>query len=267
MLNNQSRSSLKLLGRCRTCRSVVALILREMSTSYGRSPGGYIWAVAEPVLVLGLLSVVFSFIINSPPIGKSFPLFYATGYLPFMVFNDVANKTATALRYSKPLLQYPTVTYVDAVLARAILHFITHALVGYIVFCGIFIAFDINYQIRFEFLFIGYLIGGCLGIGVGLINCYLFMSIPAWERIWQIITRPLVFISGLFLTYDSLPLFAKEILWWNPLIHTVGLTRMGIFDFYNGSYVSIVYPLMFSLAAAALGFLLLLRNHSRLLEN
>jgi capsular polysaccharide transport system permease protein len=30
-------------------RTIVALIMREMATSYGRSPGGYIWAIAEPV--------------------------------------------------------------------------------------------------------------------------------------------------------------------------------------------------------------------------
>ena len=30
-------------------RAIGALILREMATSYGRSPGGYIWAILEPV--------------------------------------------------------------------------------------------------------------------------------------------------------------------------------------------------------------------------
>ncbi|MEL6475009.1 MAG: sugar ABC transporter permease, partial [Pseudomonadota bacterium] len=31
--------------RFASLRSIIALMLREMATSYGRSPGGYLWAV------------------------------------------------------------------------------------------------------------------------------------------------------------------------------------------------------------------------------
>ncbi|MDJ0823602.1 MAG: sugar ABC transporter permease, partial [Paracoccaceae bacterium] len=34
--------------RFATARAVMALMLREMSTSFGRSPGGYLWAILEP---------------------------------------------------------------------------------------------------------------------------------------------------------------------------------------------------------------------------
>ncbi|MCC5956800.1 MAG: hypothetical protein JJU07_11910, partial [Natronohydrobacter sp.] len=37
-------------------RSISALMLREMATRYGRTPGGYLWAVVEPlgmILILG----------------------------------------------------------------------------------------------------------------------------------------------------------------------------------------------------------------------
>ena len=30
-------------------RAVAALVLREMSTRYGRTPGGYLWAILEPL--------------------------------------------------------------------------------------------------------------------------------------------------------------------------------------------------------------------------
>ena len=36
--------------RVQTFRTISALIMREMQTTYGRSPGGYLWAVLEPVL-------------------------------------------------------------------------------------------------------------------------------------------------------------------------------------------------------------------------
>ena len=36
-------------------RTVVALMLREMATTYGRSAGGYAWAILDPVLGVTLL--------------------------------------------------------------------------------------------------------------------------------------------------------------------------------------------------------------------
>ncbi|MEM6933365.1 MAG: sugar ABC transporter permease, partial [Pseudomonadota bacterium] len=122
-------------------RSISALILREMSTSYGRSPGGYIWAVLEPAAGIALLSLVFSVAFRTPSLGTSFPMFYATGMLLFVMFADVQSKVALSLLFSKQLLTYPTVTFVDAMLARFVLNVITQLMVGYIILAGIMLLF------------------------------------------------------------------------------------------------------------------------------
>ena len=35
-------------------RCVIALMLREMATTYGRSPGGYLWVMLEPIAGIAL---------------------------------------------------------------------------------------------------------------------------------------------------------------------------------------------------------------------
>ncbi len=51
------------LGRIRQrLRVLAALIIRETSARFGRSWGGYIWAIAEPTGGIVLLSVAFSLI-------------------------------------------------------------------------------------------------------------------------------------------------------------------------------------------------------------
>ncbi len=62
----------------RSLRTVSALVLREMSTTYGRSAIGYLWAFIEPTAGLVLLTLVMSIIVVAPPIGTSFALFYAS---------------------------------------------------------------------------------------------------------------------------------------------------------------------------------------------
>ncbi|MFD1912430.1 ABC transporter permease [Halodurantibacterium flavum] len=251
----------------RTARTVVALMLREMATSYGRSPGGYLWAVAEPVAALALLSLVFSLAFAAPPLGTNFPLFYATGYLPFMLFNDVANRVATSIRFSKPLFAYPGVGYLDAILARFTLAVLTHLAVGALVLGGILTIFITHATPEPGPIVAALGLAAALALGIGTLNCYLMTAFPVWERAWQIATRPLFLISGIFFVYDGLPRAAQEILWFNPLMHIVGLMRQGFYGYYDGAYISPLYVGTVSIATLVTGFMLLYRHHRRLMED
>ena len=44
------------------------LALREIATTYGRSPGGYVWALADPILGVALLTLVFDVLMNGYPV-------------------------------------------------------------------------------------------------------------------------------------------------------------------------------------------------------
>lgn len=247
-------------------RTVVALILREMATSYGRSAGGYIWAILEPVLGVALLSLVFSMALRNPGLGSNFPLFYATGFLPFTMYNDISSKVATSIRFSRPFLAYPSVTFIDTMVARVVLNALTHATVMCIVVSGIFIIFRLPVVIDMVPVFEALLMTAMLGVGVGTLNCYLLTTFPLWERAWQILTRPLFLISGVFFLYDMMPAKAQDFLWYNPLLHCVGMLRRGIYPTYEASYVSQLYVYSVAVMLLFFGLLLLARNHRNLLE-
>ncbi len=247
-------------------RIVVALMLREMATTYGKSVGGYLWAIIEPVLGIALLAVLFSLALRSPALGSNFPQFYASGLLPFLMYNDLSGKISQAIRYSRPFLAYPSVTFMDAIIARALLNLLTHLCVIGIVLTGIYTVFQLPVQVRVGYVIDGLLLVGLLGIAVGSLNCYLMTAFPVWERIWAILTRPLFLISGLFFTFEQLPVMAQNVLWYNPLIHCIGLVRRGLYPTYGADYVSVSYVLGIAVVVLFLGLLLLLRNYRRLME-
>lgn len=248
-------------------RTVLALVLREMSTSYGRSPGGYLWAVLEPAAALVVLTVVFGLVLRSPSLGNSFPLFYASAYLPFMLFNDAANKTATSLKFSKPLLTYPAVTFIDAMIARFILTVLTHIVIALIIFTAILTLLNTNTLLFFPRIIEGFALAAILGLAVGAINGYLMVAFPLWERAWQIFTRPLFLISAVLYIYEDLPQMGKAILWWNPLIHVTGITRTGFYSTYTASYASALYVLLISAILLLPGLLLLYRYNRDLVQD
>lgn len=245
----------------RTPRVVIALMLREMTTAYGKSPGGFIWVILEPAGGVAILTLLFSLLMRSPPLGINFPLFYATGMLPFMCYMDISSKVAAAIRYSKPLLAYPSVTFMDAILARLILNSLTQALVFYLIFTVLLVLFETRTVLHFPDLYLGFLMSVGLGFGVGVFNCLVFAFVPLYERVWSILTRPLFLISGIFYTFESLAEPVKAVLWYNPLVHLVGIMRRGFYPDYAADYVSVPYLALWIAIPSVLGVFFLRRYH------
>ena len=90
-------------------RTLFALVLRELEAGPLSGRRSLLWAIIEPVLSIFLLTLIFSIALPSPPLGDSFALFYATGLLPLVLFQDVSQKMVIALRFSRPLFGFPVI--------------------------------------------------------------------------------------------------------------------------------------------------------------
>lgn len=247
-------------------RTIFALMLREMATTYGKSLGGYLWAVLEPVAGIALLSAVFSAFFTRPAIGVNFPLFYATGMMPFLIFTEVSTKVSQSLNYSRPLLAYPSVTFLDAVLARFFLAAITKFLISVLVFGGILLIYKTQAVLDLGAILESFGLSCLLGFAFGVLNCFLLGVMQAWQQIWSILMRPMFIISCIFMVFDTVPKAFRDYLWYNPVVHVVGLMRQGFYPMYRGDYISPLYVTLLSLVVLAFGLLLLLRHHRMILN-
>ncbi len=249
-----------------TGRAVMALILREMATSYGRSPGGYAWAVLEPLAGIALLTVVLSVAFHAPPLGSSFALFYATGLVPFLFYNEISTKVAQSINFSRPLLAYPSVTFVDALIARFAINFLVQLAVAYLLLFGILATQTRGAWPDLAALGLSFAMIGALGMGVGTLNCFLLTHFPMWQRVWAILNRPLFIVSCIFFTFESIPERFQAFLWWNPVVHVVGQSRRAFYPNYAGDYVSAIYIFGLSMVLTVFGLIFLRRYHRNLIE-
>ena len=250
--------------RFRFFRSFAALTLREMTTTYGRSPGGYAWAVLEPVAGIAVLSIVFSFVMRAPSLGTNFIYFFSGGVLLFTLYGSASNAAASSVRFSQALLEYPAVSFIDALLARFVLNAMTQLLVMFIVIAGIILIYDLQPILRWPALFQAIAMTLALSFGLGTVNCYLTTSYPLWERIWAVLNRPMFFISGVMFVPEDLPWKVRDYLMWNPLMHATSEMRKGMFVTYDAVHVSPLYVFTLSLGLTMLGLLLLRRHHKDL---
>ncbi|RKT32225.1 capsular polysaccharide transport system permease protein [Roseovarius halotolerans] len=251
----------------RMARVVLALILREMSSTYGRSPGGYAWAVLQPIGTIVILAIAFSLLLRAPSLGTSFLLFYASGLLPLRLFQEMAGNVGAAISFNRALLEYPRVTFIDVIVARALLVLLTQAMVATLILSGIFAWGDIRESVDLAPIVTGFSAAAFLGVGFGVFNCFAMFSFPLWKTLWTMLTRPLILISGVFYLFEDLPPNIQDLLWFNPLLHVAGITRQGFYSIYEPGYISPVLILGTALVPMLFGFLLLFRFGRSMLHN
>lgn len=247
-------------------RVIFALVAREMSTRYSRGTGGYLWAVASPVLSILVMSVVFSLMFRTPSLGNSFILFYTTGFVPFQMYQQVQSAVMGAVKYNRALMQYPAVTPMDAILARGMLVFLTQIMIGLIILIGAMQIADTPVNLDFAVMTHAMICAAALGVGVGAVNCVVIAFLPTWERFWSILTTPLMIISCVLYIFEEAPRFFQQLLWFNPLVHLTGTMRSGVFGAYEPAYVELIFPWSLAAVTTLTGFYLLRRHQSRIVN-
>ena len=252
--------------RFQRLRVIFAMVIREMGTRFGRSAGGYLWAIGEPLGGIMMLAIAFSLALRSPPIGTSFMLFYATGIVPFYLYNIMSKAVAQTVSSNRGLLSYPVVTVLDAMIAKFLLSFLTIFLVGAILLSGIILGQGLHVNLDLGRAVLAFVLAALLGLGVGSVNCVLFGFFPTWKNVWGVLNRPLFLVSGIFYTFDSVPPAFQKVLIWNPLVHIIGVMRSGFYGTYNTYYVSYSYVLGVSLGLFVIGAWLMRRHASFLIE-
>ncbi|GKY86554.1 transport permease protein [Sinisalibacter aestuarii] len=250
-----------------TARVILALVLREMSTQYGRSPGGYIWAILEPIGMIVILSVGFSLLVRMPSLGNGFVLFYASAYLVFSHYKSIEKATNKAIAFSRPLLFYPAVTWLDALLARIILNTLTNLLNMILIIGGVIFLFAPGIVPYYPPMIEAVALATLLGVGVGTLNCFLMGVSPLYTTLWKMATRPLMIASGVLYIMEDLPDAARDVLWWNPLIHITAMFRTGIYPYYHAQFLSPMYVVAIGLGSFAIGLLFLNSYNKNIINN
>ena len=267
MVNLDLKTTPKTQALRQAPRAIFALMLREFNTGFGRTRGGYIWAVLEPALGITLLSFIFSLALRAPPLGTDFALFYATGLLPYLAFSNISKKTASAFSQARALFMHPLLTVIDAIIARFLLVTLTQLCIAALVITFIIWMFAPVIAPAPALLILATLQLMLIAFGIGLINSSLFLISPIWSRIWGIISRPLLILSCVFYLFEKVPHPYQDWLWFNPLIHIIGLFRAGVYHNYHAQYVEPLYVLSLALWLILIGLVLLAQNKENLIDH
>jgi len=234
-------------------RVIGALMMREIHTRYGQSRLGYAWAIINPIMQIGILCAVFSYVGKHPPLGSSMAAFFFTGYLPYLFFQQMAIRTGNAITANRALLSFPPVHNIDAIWARLFLELATSAFL-LVLLSIIFASLDVpTIPAEADVYMLGYASALSLGIAFGVLNSVLTPMSDTWTRVFPIVVRVQYFVTGVFFIPDYSPPFMQDLVSWNPLAHSIIWVREGFYDGYRSHLLHPSYPFLVAALVTLLG--------------
>jgi len=176
--------------------------------------------------------------------------------MPFYLFLHVVNHTLNVHRDNQSLLQVPVINRMDLVFALPVCEFLIGASTTAFIFIG-FHLFNIapNSDNVVEAVF-AYGATFLFAFGLALIAATLNHLNKMAEQAWNTLQRVMYFASGVFFLPQSMPVWVREALAWNPLLHCIEWFRTGFFPQYSPPWLDKGYLLGSSLALIVFGLML-----------
>lgn len=234
-----------------------ALLLRELSSRFGKSRGGFLWVLVEPLAHLLVPILIFGFLRNMGVPGVEYPVFLVYGFLPFLLFKAICLQIIDGVNSAQGLLSYRQVMLMDVFVSKAMAHCVIQAIVFVIVLTGLgMLGFDVLPGRPVELAGI-LALTALLAFGLGVVFAAISSLVPDARSVIKIMFMPLYFVSGILFTVTRFP---DEWVRWmsvNPVLHLVELSRTMAVDGYQPmQYMSLTYPVALALSSTLIGLML-----------
>mgnify|MGYP001068954871 CR=1 FL=1 len=198
------------------------LVIRDVKTKYRRSVLGVLWTLLNPLLMMVVLSVVFSRIFRFEV--DNYPLYLLSGQVVFTFFSTSTTMAMSAILDNAPLIKKVYVPKYMFVLSRTvssainlmaslsaliIVMFCTRAQLHYTVLLSVFPVLSL---IMFTF-------------GVGMILATIAVKFRDIVHLYSVLTTALMYLTPVIYPLSELPDWVRRVVLINPLTSILEMFR------------------------------------------
>lgn len=243
-----------------------AMFLREALSRTTGDRLAWFWMLLEPIAMIAVMAAIRGFAMGEQHVsGADFIPWMVTGMLGFFLFRENMMRSIGAIAANKGLFSYRQVKPIDAVLVRCLVEgtlksfiFLLFMVAGLLLQIDLIPADPLQAIACWLSLWI-------LGVGFGLVLSALSTLVSEIGRIVQIISLPLLMISGAIMPVQLIPYNLQHYLLLNPILHGIEALRLAFFSGYHSlNGVSLTYLWCWSLSLVLLGLMLHIRFEQRL---
>lgn len=216
-----------------------ALILRELQSRYGRYNIGFLWLVAEPLMLASIVTLLHAVQHTKSAGSSSFEpyAFTVTGYCFLMIFRSNFGRAPGALNSAMPLMYHSQITPVDVMLARATTDTLG-ALSAYTLLMGVGILLGLaEWPVRPLYTFLAIAEFAVWSFGLALVVAAYSHKFHALHNFVPPVNYFSLPLSGAFFTMSFLPVGIRDYMTWNPMTGMFETARFGQFETASPDYM------------------------------
>lgn len=240
------------------------LVIRDIKIKYRRSTLGVLWTLLNPLLMMIVLSIVFSNLFKFQI--ENFPLYLLSGQLIFNFYNESTSNAMTSIIGNAALIKKVYIPKYLFTVSR-IMSSVVNIFASFcaLILVMIFTRAELNYTVFLSVIPVVLLV--LLSTGVGLILASITVKFRDILHLYTVFLTALMYLTPVIYPIDILPDWVYKIVSLNPLTSILEMFRgFMIYGSFPNLFTS-VYPLIVSLGLLTIGLIVFYRKQDTFILN
>ena len=240
------------------------LISRDIKIKYRKSVLGVLWTLLNPLLMMIVLSVVFSNLFKFDI--ENFPLYLLSGQIVFNFYNDSTSTAMTAIIGNAALIKKVYVPKYLFVISRVFSSFI-NLMASFTALMLVMIATraELHWTVILSLIPLALLM--LLSLGIGLILAALVVKFRDIIHLYSVFTTVLMYLTPVIYPMSILPEWLEKIVLLNPLTNILMMFRDVMINNTLFDFCALVTAVVETAFFMAMGLYVFYKNQDQFILN
>ena len=198
------------------------LVARDIKIKYRRSVLGILWTLLNPLLMMVVLSIVFSNLFKFDV--ENFPLYLLSGQVVFNYFSNATTSSMTAITDNASLIKKIYIPKYLFILSRVASSFI-NLLASFTALLLVMIAMRAELHYTIVLVFIPIILLVVFSLGIGLILSAIVVRFRDVMHLYSVFITALMYLTPVIYPLNILPEWIKNIVLLNPITNYLIMFR------------------------------------------
>lgn len=209
-------------------RFVLFLFVRQfLVIRYRRTLLGYLWTLVSPLLMMSVMTLIFSSIQKIEP--ATFAVFLFSGMIPWICFNNMVLQSSVAFINNEALIKKIYIPKIIFPLSISI-GVLIDSLLSFFALLLIMLCLGVSPSVSWIFIPVCFIFLFVFSFGISLILSVLTVFFRDLQHILAIFMQAMFFLSPILYKKGHLSGLGEWIVSWNPIVPFIDLFRVILND-------------------------------------
>jgi len=236
------------------------LVSRDIKKKYRRSVLGLLWTVLNPLLMMIVMTIVFSRLFRFGI--ENFPVYLLCGQTVFNFFSESTSTAMNSIIQNAPLIKKVYVPHYMFPLSN-VLSSMVSLIASYCALIGVVLVTRTPLHYTMLLSLIPLLFIAAFSIGIGLIMSALAVRFRDIIHLYSVFLTALMYLTPIFYPITSLSTTVRRVVEWNPLTVFVQMFRGLMLYNQLPSGTMLLKAIFFCVISLSVGLYVFYKRHDR----